>query len=108
MRPTEGNFTLLNADKQPIWFATFSADSIKLEFESLGLGDGPDIEAVESISITEFSKISKRFGFESTYPIRWVFEDLSEEGRGQELKDYIRENVELKSEFVWFSFPDDF
>ena len=108
MRPTEGNFTLLTVDKQPIWFVTFSADSIKLEFESLGLGNGPDIEAVESISSSEFSKIRERFGFENTYPIRWVFEDLSEAGRGQELKDYIRENVELKSEFVWFSFPDDF
>jgi hypothetical protein len=108
MRPTEGNFTLLNSEEQPIWFVTFFADSIKLEFESLGSGEGPDIEAVESVSITEFSQIRDRFGFENNYPIRWVFEDLSAAGRGQELKDYIRENVELKSEFVWFSFPDDF
>lgn len=108
MRPIDGKLTILNAEQTPIWYANFSKDYISLEFESYGFSDGgPDIESNERIPSSEFPKIREHFGFERWYPMRWVFEELSNAGRGQELKDYIRSNIAIKADFVWFSFPDD-
>lgn len=107
MWPIDGQLTILNAEQKPIWYANFSNDYISLEFESYGHGNGPDIEAFEKIPSSEFAKILEHFAFDPEYPMRWLFEDLSNAGRGQDLKDFIRERVDIKTEFVWFSFPDD-
>jgi hypothetical protein len=107
MRPTNGKLTIRDGNGEPIWFADFSNEKITLEFENYGRGSGPDIESFQTIAESEFQKIREYFESPKDYPMRWLFEDLSKSGRGEELKTFLKEKIDLKTDFVWFSFPDE-
>lgn len=99
--------TIRNAAGKPIWYATFDEDSINLEFESYGRGPGdPDIESHESIYDSEFPKIRGQYGYQSNYPIAKILQELSNSGRGEEFKEWAESNIEIKADFVWWSFDD--
>ena len=99
--------TIRNAAGKLIWYATVHNDSIKLEIESYGKGpNDPDIESHESIPDSEFPKIRKQYGYQPDYPIAKILQELSDSGRGEEFKEWAESNLEIKSDFVWWSFDD--
>ena len=100
--------TIRSASGTPIWHATVQHDSIKLEIESYGKGpNAPDIESHESIPDSEFSKIREHYGYQPDYPIAKILQELSDSGRGEEFKDWTESNLEIKADFVWWSFDFD-
>ena len=100
--------TIRNASGTPIWHATVHNDSIKLEIESYGKGpNDPDIESHESIPDSEFPKIREQYGYQQDYPIHKILKELSDTGRGEEFKDWAESNLEIKADFVWWSFDFD-
>ncbi len=97
--------SIRNTSGTPIWHATVNNDSIKLEIESYGNDpNDPDIESHESIPDSEFPNIREQYGYQPDYPIAITLRELSDSGRGEEFKNWAESNLEIKADFVWWSF----
>jgi hypothetical protein len=94
---------ILGASKRQRFVKLTSAGDLYINWEVYGDGEGSrDMETTIIVSSTEFSKMNKRYGFNETDPILKVLQKLSDDGRGDEFIDDLRDGaIEIMEKHVF-------
>jgi hypothetical protein len=99
--------SIIGAEGKPILYASLTSEGhLFLEFEYYGRSsDEGDYEFSHTVRVDQFSVFADKFGLSSDQSILSTIQQITDLGRGQELKRLLTEN-EIKNElWTWLNTP---
>ena len=96
--------TIVGTDGNPVRYASLDGENLKFQFEYFARGEGGGYyEVIQTVSPEEFPNIARMFGLDPTLDVLSMVQQISDLGRGEELKDALNDN-KIKCElFTWGS-----
>ena len=94
---------VVGASKRQRFVKLTSGGDLYINWEVYGDGEGSrDMETTIIVSSTEFSKMNARYGFDETDPILEVLQKLSDDGRGDQFIEDLRDGtIEIMDKHVF-------
>lgn len=99
--------SIIGADGKPILYASLTSEGhLFLDFEYYRRSsDEGDYEFSHTVRVDQFSVFADKFGLSSDQSILSTIQQITDLGRGQELKRLLTEN-EIKNElWTWLNTP---
>jgi len=96
--------SLLGKDGDPIRYVGLEGENLKFEFEWFArTEDEGDYEVIQTVAPAEFPAIAARFGIDPTTDPLSMVQQISDMGRGEELKDALNSKEIYCEIFTWRS-----
>ena len=95
---------IIGTDGKPVRYAYLDNENLKFEFEyyERTKGEG-DYEIIHTVAPQDFAAIATKFGQDPSLDILTIVQQISDSGRGEELKDALN-SKEIKNElWTWLS-----
>ena len=95
---------IIGADGKPVRYAYLDNENLKFEFEYYERTEGEgDYEIIHTVVPQDFESIATKFGLDSNLDILTIVQQISDAGRGDELKEALN-SKEIKNElWTWLS-----
>jgi len=95
---------IIGADGKPVRYAYLDNENLKFEFEYYEKTEGEgDYEIIHTVAPQDFESIANMFGLNSNLHIMTIIQQISDSGRGEELKNALN-NKEIQNEiWTWLS-----
>jgi hypothetical protein len=95
---------IIGAAGKPVRYAYLENENLKFEFEYYERTDGEgDYEIIHTVAPQDFGSIATKFGLDPNLDILTVVQQISDTGRGEELKEALN-SKEIKNElWTWLS-----
>ena len=100
---------LKDDEGNPILYISQAGTSIHCEFEQFGSQFGAghsDLEFSCDVEASEFWKVYKKYQVNPEVPILEAIQQVSDKGRGRDLKRDIGDWIASVNSFSWMSFDD--
>lgn len=99
--------TVVNSDGDPILYCSCKGDgSLEASFEIYGNANQSDLEIIDVVYTSGFSKLKEVFGIPNDVHILDAVQAISDRGDGQKFKDFIRERTLPGEHFSWMTDRD--
>jgi len=95
---------IIGTDGKPIRYAYLENENLKFEFEYYERTEGEgDCEIIHTVAPQDFASIATKFGLDPSLDILTIIQQISDAGKGEELKDALN-SKEIKNEiWTWLS-----
>lgn len=96
--------SILGSDGKPILYASMKGEDLQFQFEYFSRGpDEGDYEFIHTVKAEDIPSIAVKFGLSPAKAILTLIQEISDLGRGEELKDALTDK-EIKNEiWTWLS-----
>lgn len=95
---------IIGTDGKPIRYAYLENENLKFEFEYYERTEGEgDYEIIHTVAPQDFVSIATKFGLDPSLGILTIIQQISDAGKGEELKDALN-SKEINNEiWTWLS-----
>jgi hypothetical protein len=95
---------IIGTDGKPVRYAYLENEDLKFEFEYYERTEGEgDYEIIHTVAPQDFASIATKFGLDPSLDILTIIQQISDAGKGEELKDALN-SKEIKNEiWTWLS-----
>ena len=95
---------IIGADGKPVRYAYLENEDLKFVFEYYERTEGEgDYEIIHTVVPKDFASIALRFGLNPSLDILTIIQQISDAGKGEELKDALN-SKEIENEiWTWLS-----
>ncbi len=95
---------IIGADGKPVRYAYLDDGNLKFQFEYYERTEGEgDYEIIHTVDPQDFASIATKFGLDPSIDILSIVQQISDAGRGEELKDALN-SKEIKNDlWTWLS-----
>ena len=95
---------ILGKDGKPVRYADLDGENLKFEFEYYARDENEgDYEVIQTVSPDEFPNLANRFGLDPKSDPLSMAQQISDLGRGEELKDALNSKAIKCELFTWRS-----
>ena len=96
--------SILGSNRKPILYASLVGENLQFQFEyySRGANEG-DYEFIHTVIPEEFTSIATKFGLDPNKEILALVQEISDLGRGTELKKALTDKVIKNELWTWYS-----
>ena len=96
--------SIIGKDGNPVRYASLDGENLKFQFEYFARGEGGgDYEVIQTVAPEEFPNIARIFDLDANLDVLSLVQQISDLGRGEELKDALN-SKKIKCElFTWAS-----
>ena len=96
--------TIVDKDGNPVRYASLDCENLKFQFEYFARGEGgSDYEVIQTVSPEEFPNIARMFDLDPTLDVLTMAQQISDMGRGEELKEALNDKKINCDLFTWGS-----
>ena len=95
---------IVGADGKPVRYAYLSDGNLKFEIEYYERTEGEgDYEIIQTVNPQDFASSATKFGLDPSIDILSIIQQISDAGRGEELRDALN-SKEIKNDlWTWLS-----
>jgi hypothetical protein len=95
---------IIGAAGKPVRYAYLENENLKFEFEYYeGIDGQGDYEIVHTVAPQDFASVATKFGLDPSLDILTIIQQISDAGKGEELKDALN-SKEIQNEiWTWLS-----
>ncbi len=95
---------IIGSQGKPVRYAYLENGSLRFEFEYYERFEGEgDYEIIHSVAPKDFPTIAEKFGLDLTLDILAVVQQITDAGRGEELKDALNSKEIPNELWTWLS-----
>ena len=98
--------SIIGIEGKPILYAYLDNGDLKFQFEHYGRNkDEGDYEYIHTVAAEDIPSIAKKFGLDPKRDILEVIQEITDLGRGSELKNALTNNAIKNELWTWLSTP---
>lgn len=95
---------IIGSQGKPILYAYLDDGNLKFQFEYYGSSENEmDYEFIHAVAPQDFESIAIKFGLDPTLGILVLVQQITDAGRGEELKDALNSKEIPNELWTWFS-----
>jgi len=95
---------IIGEDGKSVLYAYLDGGNLKFEFEYYERTEGEgDYEIIHTVDPQDFVSIAAKFGLDSSIDILSIVQQISDAGRGEELKDALNSKEIMNELWTWRS-----
>ena len=95
---------IIGADGKPVRYAYLDNENLKFEFEYYERTEGEgDYEIIHTVAPQDFASIATKFGLDPSLGILTIIQQISDAGKGEELKDALNSKEIMNQLSTWRS-----
>jgi hypothetical protein len=95
---------IIGSKGEPILYAYIDGEGLHFQFEYYGDGENSmDYEFIHTVAPSDYASIAQRFGLDPTAEILATIQQITDMGRGEELKKALTDKEITNKFFSWMS-----
>jgi hypothetical protein len=95
---------IIGSEGKPILYAYLDDEGLHFQFEYYGDGENSmDYEFIHTVAPADYASIAHRFELDSATEILTIIQQITEMGRGEELKAALTDKEITNELFTWMS-----